>query len=381
MVILKKLENALKDLSLIPLWGTAPLFPWKMFSTEISKALDLKDLSITHHKTEWLLKEQILSGMGDQPAIQSFSLSPIPGNFFWVMPNKSRDTLIQLLLTKDEKNKGFSDTTLHEGFYHFILLNILSAFNHKGLYGNLVGSLQEETELPTDGALAIDIAIKRGPTSLWGRILCPRETHASFASYFAMKKPPLLSDPSLAHLPVNLLLEIGATALFAEEWKKIKAGDLVMLDRCTYDLKHNRGNASLTLGTTPLFDMRIKENEVKILEYALFQEEQPMTKYEDEDLSRMDESPDQPLWSTEGGEEKTEEFLSSKHIPLTIIVEAGRVQMPLDQVTKLKPGNILDLKLAPLPNVHLTIGGKRIAKGELVQLGDALGVKILNLGD
>ncbi|MBS0629843.1 MAG: type III secretion system cytoplasmic ring protein SctQ [Verrucomicrobia bacterium] len=376
---LQKLQSALKELQLIPLWASAPLFPWKIFSAELSKALDLKELEITHHKTEWLSGENSTAGMGTHPIVQAISLSPIHGNFFWIMPQKSRDTLIQFLLTKDESNKGFSDQPLQEGFYQYILLNVLSIFNSKGFYGDIVASLSEESELPMEGGLAIDVSIKRGSASLWGRILCPKETHASFNSHFAMQKPPLLSDPKLAHIPLPLQVEIGTTSLSASEWKKLRQGDLLLLDRCSYDLNHHRGNGSLTLGTTPLFDIRIKENEVKILEYALFLEETPMTNNEDEDLSRMDE--EKHLWSADENEEKTEELLSSKKIPLTIVVEAGRLHMPLDQVTKLKPGNVLDLKLAPLPNVHLTIGGKRVAKGELVQLGDALGVRILQLGD
>ncbi len=379
MALLKKIESALKELEMIPLWGTAPHFPWKIFSDELSRSLELKDLEISHHRTEWLSREDLTAGMGDHPVTHSFTLSPIHGNFFWISPQKSRDTLIQFLLTKDEKTKGFSEGSLQEGFYQFILLNILSIFNSKGFYGDLVASLSEENELPAQGAMAIDIAIKRGGVPLWGRILVPSETHASFTSYFSMKKPPLLSDPKLAQLPLPLQVEIGATTLMAAEWKKLKKGDLLLLDRCSYDLKHHRGSASLTLGTTPLFDVRIKEHEVKILEYALFQEETPMTNDEDEDLSRMDDQ--KHLWSADENEEKTEEFLSTKQIPITIVVEAGRLHMPLDQVTKLKPGNVLDLALAPLPNVHLTVGGKRIAKGELVQLGDALGVKILKLGE
>ena len=55
--------------------------------------------------------------------------------------------------------------------------------------------------------------------------------------------------------------------------------------------------------------------------------------------------------------------------------------MPLEKVTQLKPGNVLELGLSPEPVIHLTIGGKRVAKGELVRIGEAFGVKILTLGD
>ena len=70
-----------------------------------------------------------------------------------------------------------------------------------------------------------------------------------------------------------------------------------------------------------------------------------MTNDEDEDLTRMDDQ--KHLWLADENEEKTEEFLSTKQIPITIVVEAGRLHMPLDQVTKLKPGNVLDW-LSPL---------------------------------
>lgn len=88
---------------------------------------------------------------------------------------------------------------------------------------------------------------------------------------------------------------------------------------------------------------------------------------------------EKPLWAPQnGGEEKV---LPSGKIPIQITVEVGRLQMPLEKVTQLKPGNVLELGLSPQPDVYLTVGGKRIAKGELVNLGEALGVKILKLGE
>jgi flagellar motor switch protein FliN/FliY len=43
----------------------------------------------------------------------------------------------------------------------------------------------------------------------------------------------------------------------------------------------------------------------------------------------------------------------------------------------LKPGNVLELSVRPEQGVDLSIGGKKVAKAELVKLGDVLGVKIL----
>ena len=297
-------------------------------------------------------------------------------------------SLVQRLLTKGESNKGLSDPTLLQGFYHYLCLNVLDIFNRQNLYGNLTATLSESQELPSDGALCIDVAIQVEDKPLWGRIICPGQTHASFKAHFAMEHPPLLSDPSFKNLPLSLHLEVGSTTLSISEWKKVKTGDFILLDRCTYDLQNHRGTAILSLGSTPLFDARIKEGTVKILEHALIQEEKHMTEeqppeeelppHEENSSPDLEEETQDPLWSSKNG---NEEILPTKDMPITITVEVSRFQMPLNKVTQLKPGNVLDLSLTPQPNVHLTVGGKRIAKGELVQLGEALGVKILNLGD
>ncbi len=389
-LLLKTLEHALEETQAIPLWGSPPLFPWESFSEALSNALEQKELTVSHRKTEWLSQKELTEGMGDTPSVQAFSLSPLPGAFLWVMPKKSQEALVQQLLTKTDKEKKLSDAALQEGFYNFICLNILDTFNQKSPYGNLTASLSEGTELPEEGALCTDISIECDGITLWGRVICPRETHASFKSHFSMDNPPFLSDPSFATLPLDLQLAVGSTSLSAKQWKSASIGDFILLDRCTYDIEHSRGNAALTLGDTPLFDARIKEGEVKILEYALFQEEKPMTEEhppeetpppEAPETPEMENtSPDAPLWSSKNGEED-DSLLSSKEIPITLTVEVGRFKMPLSKVTQLKPGNVLDLALGSQPTVHLTVGGKRVAKGELVHLGEALGVKILNLGD
>lgn len=67
-------------------------------------------------------------------------------------------------------------------------------------------------------------------------------------------------------------------------------------------------------------------------------------------------------------------------IPVTIIVEAGCIQMTMEQLLQLEPGNLLELNVRPESNVDLTINGKVVGKGELIKLGEALGVRVLKLG-
>lgn len=67
-------------------------------------------------------------------------------------------------------------------------------------------------------------------------------------------------------------------------------------------------------------------------------------------------------------------------IPLQIKVEIGRIQMPIHQLLQLEPGNMLTLSTLPEKEVNLTVNQKMIGRGELIQIGENLGVRILKLG-
>jgi flagellar motor switch protein FliN/FliY len=75
---------------------------------------------------------------------------------------------------------------------------------------------------------------------------------------------------------------------------------------------------------------------------------------------------------------KTSSPTTIEEIPLNIVVEVGRLQMSIKKLLELQPGNILDLNIHPEAGVDLVLNGKRIAKGELLRIGEALGVRIID---
>src|SRR5205085_5419902 len=62
------------------------------------------------------------------------------------------------------------------------------------------------------------------------------------------------------------------------EWKNIKEGDFVVLDRGSYDPRHEAGIAMLMLGPTPLFNVKIKQNKMELVDYAFRSEERRVGK-------------------------------------------------------------------------------------------------------
>ncbi|MEW5739331.1 MAG: type III secretion system cytoplasmic ring protein SctQ [Myxococcota bacterium] len=66
-------------------------------------------------------------------------------------------------------------------------------------------------------------------------------------------------------------------------------------------------------------------------------------------------------------------------IPLQIAVEIGRVPVTADEVVSLKVGHVFDLNRVAGEPLDLSVNGRIVARGELVEVDGNLGVRILTL--
>lgn len=66
-------------------------------------------------------------------------------------------------------------------------------------------------------------------------------------------------------------------------------------------------------------------------------------------------------------------------LPVTLIFELGRTTLTLGEVRRLGAGTILPLEELKSETVDLVANGKRIGRGEIVRIGESLGVRILDL--
>lgn len=66
-------------------------------------------------------------------------------------------------------------------------------------------------------------------------------------------------------------------------------------------------------------------------------------------------------------------------VPLQIAVELARVPVTAQQVVGLRTGQVLELNRGPGEPVELSVNGKVVARGELVELEGQLGVRIITL--
>ncbi len=72
------------------------------------------------------------------------------------------------------------------------------------------------------------------------------------------------------------------------------------------------------------------------------------------------------------------ETVSINDIGIKVQLEVGRFEVSLSELAKMEPGYKLPIEVNPRI-VTLTTSGKVIGKGEMIEIGDTIGIKILEL--
>ncbi len=66
-------------------------------------------------------------------------------------------------------------------------------------------------------------------------------------------------------------------------------------------------------------------------------------------------------------------------VPVTLVVELGRVNLTLGRLADLKPGDVVELGRHSREPIELTTAGRLVARGELVLIDTELGVRVTHL--
>jgi type III secretion system YscQ/HrcQ family protein len=67
-------------------------------------------------------------------------------------------------------------------------------------------------------------------------------------------------------------------------------------------------------------------------------------------------------------------------VELTLVAELGRITVTVEEAAALAPGQVLGLGRALESGVTLTVEGRRVARGQLVDIDGEIGIRILDLG-
>ena len=435
---IKKLDPKLLELDQVPLFGYPPEFPWDEFAETLSQSLDIESLTLKPSPLKWRAEKDLFKGISEPLVPFPISISSIEDQVTWLFSEGDLPFLLSSLISKDPTTRlDALDHDLQEGFFNFLALEALQAFSSVEFDKTLTPHLLQERTLPAGDCLCMDVAIKLYKQTVTGRLAISQKFLKSWKERYAEATVTASLPESIAEqfsIPIDL--EIGRTAVTIETWTDLNEGDFLLLDHCGIEPGKGTGTVILSVRGTPLYQGAFSEGKLTISESPPYQEveasmddetkeeEFPTEEefgestfedtFEEDDLGlgleetfeeesiieeTAEETPEETIEET--AEETVEEQPTEKKppeksihpvaakeqtpvnknkLPVTIRVEVGRIEMPVKQLLDLKPGNLLELDVTPEEGVNLVVNGKLVGKGELLQVGETLGVRVLDLG-
>lgn len=162
-----------------------------------------------------------------------------------------------------------------------------------------------------------------------------------------------------ATVPFSLAVHSGWQCLSRDELDSLRGGDVVLLDRPVEGVRVQVAGCLQAFATPVAGGLRLDE----ALSPLSSHREIPMQQSSTMPVPGPTEapSPDTAQW------------------PVTLVCEAGRIELSLQALGELVPGSVLALPGSTGEQVKLRANGQVFAHGELVWLGESLGVRLTRL--
>lgn len=322
-----------------------------LISNSLKDRLNLQDLTIEVEKTCWLVNEEIEQLANSSMSQLSFSTLPLEASFHWLMDLNEVSKITTWAMTKDASTKAFSSEILQEGYYHYLMLEAMDVCDKNKILEGFSLKILSDTKEFESPSLCVDIKIIYQERSAFAKLVFPKEIVLAWKNNF-FKKPDLLTSKLADKADFFLSINVGNVHLNYTTFDSISVGDFVILDHSYYDPKTHQGSVLLTFNQHPLYQVKVKHGKLKILDYAELQE------------ANMDNA---------------EKPTPVKDVPLSIQIEMGKIKMSLEKLMSLQPGEVIETTINPQENVSLILNNKIVAKGELIKVGDVIGVRILEI--
>ncbi len=167
-----------------------------------------------------------------------------------------------------------------------------------------------------------------------------------------------LSD-QLSNLAVTLRLCLGAATLPLRQIEKLGSGDVIL----PYSPPLIAGEGYVTLADRWRAAASLADSSLTLTEQLHDPKESSMD---------ADNSTNHTRSEIEDSE--------LDDLPVKLVFEIGRCEMTLGELRGLGPGHAFALGRDPEQSVDIVTGGRRIGSGQLVRIGERIGVRVLRLG-
>jgi len=263
---IKKIEPEILEAANLPLNVSEPTFPLDEFVATLVKELNIEDLSIEIGNCEWKGEETYFSGLGSSPTVLAFQASPLDGDLFFVMPQEDIVKLTHLLKDQTESPILVDHPDIVKGLYQYIIIQALDSIKTLKTYDDLAFKLVDQPNFE-ETSFSVDLSIKTSNEILWGRLLISPRFYQSFSNHYMVKQPSLSNLQKAKDLKLPLSVVAGSVDLTTEELKNLKQGDFIQIDNLHYHVESKKGSFKVFLQDTPIFQVKLKNDNLKILDF------------------------------------------------------------------------------------------------------------------
>ncbi|MCH9811404.1 FliM/FliN family flagellar motor switch protein [bacterium] len=374
--------------------GSVPAFPMDRVIDNLKGALNVDNLSISIEKMDFVEGNTFFKGLSKKTLSTTLSLFPIDGNCFLVI---GLDDAKSLVSTVEEESAGSTKMMLEnesvvKGIYTYFVTEVIDSIMQTKAYGNLTMKISD-TPFRELSAFCIDLLFHIENLSIPVKLLFPKDSYKKIQDHFAFIPPTLENLENIPNIRVPITIRNGSATLSRDELEDLEEGDFVILHNSFYKPSEKKGSFQMLIGNHPIFQAKIQKDGMKILDYLYFYDEEAMDENsENNPFEEVDKSPlpddneiDGDLLEEDILEEELEndallspEKTDLSGINLTMNMEIARFSLTLEELKKLSPGHKLPVPINP-KQVNLVISGKSIGTGEIIEIGDTIGVKITKL--
>ncbi|MBS0635437.1 MAG: type III secretion system cytoplasmic ring protein SctQ [Verrucomicrobia bacterium] len=418
---LKSVSRDLYKLDDTPLLGVAPQFNWERLAQEFQKTFALESVKITPKELVWKEKDAILAGVAGPYMATEIAATGIDGTVSFWMGREDVDHIMAKALQISEVVSELQTDEVVANFHRFLGIETICLVNAMGYDPRLSFKITAHTAELKEAALCQYISIEIGKEKMQAVLVIPNTFLTSWRTFFLMAQGTP-ANKSLDEVETIVHIEAARTTLPFADLLKIRPGDFVLLDEIFYEKDKENSFVFLTFNGKILFRARLQNGGLEILEIPLQNEvntpmveqvntpepptnqapppedENPFAEVpEDEDeglelvaaaanttieeLARPPEAPKpKKAAATIQASTPKSDKLTAADIPTQLIIEVASVNISVQKLLELAPGNMLDLGITPEAGVNLVVNGRIVGKGELLKIGETIGVRILQIG-
>ncbi|WP_201456530.1 type III secretion system cytoplasmic ring protein SctQ [Chlamydia sp. 17-3921] len=340
-----------------------PRFPKEECQQKLKEKFRLEDVEVSVGFRGPLTAAQATSEFGVHLLVQPMLAQPWKqGEFFFLTSEEDLQKLMVAVFNDTSLASYFYEKDRLLGFHYYFVAEICKLFEELEWVPSLSIKVAEDAAFSAKNLpeimQVVEVSCRLDGNSFRFRLLLPEATFQSCQEFFSgLNQEFDIKNIDLTRL-LSLCVEVGYCQLNQEEWEQVVIGSFITLDSCLYDPETEESGAMLSIQKQQFFGGRFldaKSGDFKITSYpSLNPEETPLS--EDQNVSAA------PFPGN-----------------CKLVVEVARYQLAIDEFLKLAPGSILNLGVHPVRGVNIILNGEKVGRGEIISLGDVLGIRVLEV--